>query len=271
MLAWSEAARARGERIAFVPTMGFLHAGHVRLLEEARRQGQRLALSVFVNPTQFGPGEDLARYPRDLDGDLDKAAATGADVAFVPDVASMYGPHAQTFVEARQLQKGLCGGSRPGHFAGVATVVCKLFNIVRPHVAVFGEKDFQQLAVLRRMVADLNMPVEILGVPTVREPDGLALSSRNSYLSPAERQRAAALHAGLSAAHARHAAGETNAAALIAAASAVIAPRVDRIDYLELRDSETLAPLSNVDRPAVMLAAIFLGTTRLIDNQRLGS
>ncbi len=163
MVAFSEAARARGERIAFVPTMGYLHAGHVALLEEGRRRGDRLVLSIFVNPTQFAPTEDLARYPRDLEGDLDKAAGAGTDVAFVPGDAEMYPRGYQTFVQVRELEKGLCGAHRPGHFVGVATVVCKLFNIVRPHVAIFGEKDYQQLAVIRRMVADLDMPIEIVG------------------------------------------------------------------------------------------------------------
>jgi len=178
MSAWSEAARARGERIAFVPTMGALHAGHMSLLAAAREHGERVALSIFVNPTQFGPNEDLARYPRDLPGDLAKAASVGTDVAFVPEVSDMYPPDAQTFIEVREVSKGLCGDRRPGHFVGVATVVAKLLGIVRPHVAIFGEKDFQQLAVIRRMALDLNMPVEIVGRPTLREPDGLAMSSR---------------------------------------------------------------------------------------------
>ena len=190
MSAWSEAARGQGERIALVPTMGALHAGHLSLLAEGRRRAHRVVLSIFVNPMQFGPQEDLAKYPRDLPGDLTRAASMGCDVAFVPEAASMYGPSFQTAIDVREVSRGLCGECRPGHFVGVATVVCKLFNIVRPHVALFGEKDFQQLAVIRRMGADLNLPVEIVGLPTVREPDGLALSSRNAYLSVADRQRA---------------------------------------------------------------------------------
>jgi pantoate--beta-alanine ligase len=269
MSAWSEAARARDERIAFVPTMGFLHAGHMALIEEARRRADSVAISIFVNPTQFGPTEDLARYPRDLPGDLQKAAAAGAEVAFVPDPPAMYPPGAQTFVQVRELEKGLCGDRRPGHFVGVATIVLKLFNIVRPHLAVFGEKDFQQLAVIRRMVADLDVPVEVLGLPTVREPDGLAMSSRNAYLSPDNRRRAAALHQGLSAARALHGVGEGRVSALVQAAREVIQPRVDSLDYLEIRDVETLAPLTAVERPAVMLVAAFVGGTRLIDNLRL--
>jgi pantoate--beta-alanine ligase len=266
MTAWSEAARAAGQRVALVPTLGFLHAGHASLIEAARRQADRVVVSIFVNPTQFGPNEDLARYPRDLPGDLRTAGAAGAEVAFVPEAAAIYPPGYQTYVEVRELQKGLCGDVRPGHFAGVATVVLKLLNITRPHLAMFGEKDFQQLAVVRRMVADLAVPVEIVSLPTVREPDGLAMSSRNVYLSPADRSRATALFRGLSAARARRAAGETDSAALLSAARAEILPSIDRLEYLELRDATTLAPLPAADRPAVMLVAAFVGATRLIDN-----
>jgi pantoate--beta-alanine ligase len=267
MAAWSHAARRRGDRIAFVPTMGALHEGHVTLLREARLRGDRLALSIFVNPTQFGPNEDLARYPRDLPGDLRKAASAGTDVAFVPEASDMYPPGAQTFVEVRELAKGLDGVFRPGHFAGVATVVAKLFNIVAPDVAVFGEKDFQQLAIVRRMVADLSMPIEILGVATVREPDGLAMSSRNAYLSPAERVRALSLSRALFGARDRAAAGLRDAALLLQEARDAL--DVDRLDYLELCDAATLVPIVAVDRPAVLLVAGFIGRTRLIDNVRI--
>jgi len=270
MSAWVEAVRRSGARIAFVPTMGYLHAGHVALLEEARRRGDRSVLSIFVNPTQFGPREDLDRYPRDLPGDLAKAAAAGTDVAFVPEVAAMYPSGHQTTVQVHQLEQGLCGAVRPGHFVGVATVVCKLFNIVRPHVAVFGEKDFQQLALIRRMVRDLDMPVEIVGLPTVREPDGLAMSSRNKFLSPDERRRAVAISAALFAARERWRSGVTDVATLIADVSAALAEPVARIQYVEIRDADTLEPLATVDRPAVMAVAAFVGTTRLIDNVRLG-
>jgi len=270
MSAWSEAARSRGERIAFVPTMGALHAGHVSLLSAARKVADRVVLSIFVNPTQFGPKEDLARYPRDLDGDLAKAASVATDVAFVPEAKDIYPPGAQTFIEVREVAQGLCGERRPGHFTGVATVVCKFFNIVRPHLAIFGEKDFQQLAVIRRMVRDLNMPVEIVGEPTVREADGLAMSSRNAYLSPTERARALAISQGLSAARARFAAGERDAGALVNSALAVIKERVDRIDYVEIRDSDSLVPVERLDQPGVILAAVYVGATRLIDNLRLG-
>ena len=267
MTAWSLAARARGERVAFVPTMGALHEGHVKLLREARGLGQRLALSIFVNPTQFGPNEDLARYPRDLPGDLAKAAGAGTDVAFVPDARDVYPAGFQTTVEVRELARGLCGPFRPGHFAGVATVVCKLFNVVRPDVAVFGEKDYQQLAIVRRMVTDLDMGIEIVGIPTVREPDGLAMSSRNAYLSPQERARALSLSRALFAARDAAAAGERDAAAIVARARAAL--DVDRIDYVELVDGDSLQPLITVAAPAVMAMAVFIGRTRLIDNVRL--
>lgn len=270
MTAWAEAARARGERVAFVPTMGALHEGHVSLLREGRRRGDKLALSIFVNPTQFGPKEDLSRYPRDLPGDLAKAASAGTDVAYCPEPADVYPPGFQTYVQVREVEQGLCGGSRPGHFVGVATVVCKLFNVVRPHVSLFGEKDFQQLAVIRRMVADLDMGVEIVGMPIVREPDGLAMSSRNAYLSPEERQRALALSRSLNAAAARAKAGERDAAALVAIARAALEGQVDRVDYVELRDAATLEPVTRLEREGILLVAAFVGKTRLIDNLRIG-
>src|SRR5436190_22677356 len=191
MQAKAEDLRRDVRRIVVVPTMGALHNGHLALLRAARGKADVVILTLFVNPTQFGPSEDLARYPRDEAGDLAKARSAGIDLAFCPDAAAMYPPGSQTFVEVRELQKPLCGASRPGHFAGVATVVAKLFHITRPHLAVFGEKDYQQLAIIRRMVRDLDFGIEIQGVPIVREPDGLALSSRNAYLSA--EQRAAAL------------------------------------------------------------------------------
>ena len=270
MSAWSDAARARGERIAFVPTMGYLHAGHTALMDEAHRHGDRVVLSIFVNPMQFGPNEDLERYPRDLPGDLAKAAAHRVDAVFLPTPANMYPPGHQTTVQVHELEQGLCGGSRPGHFVGVATVVCKLFNIVRPHAAVFGEKDFQQLALIRRMVRDLDMPVDIVSLPTVREPDGLAMSSRNKYLLPDERQRAAAISRALFAARAARDGGERDAAKLVEGVVAVLHDEVTRIDYVELRDAESLQSLATVDRPAVLAVAAFVGRTRLIDNVRFG-
>jgi len=268
MTAWSRAAHARGERVAFVPTMGALHAGHVALLEEGRRRGDQWVLSIFVNPTQFGPNEDLARYPRDLPGDLSKAASAGTDVAFVPEPVDIYPPGFQTTIEVRELARGLDGAFRPGHFAGVATVVAKLFHIVQPDLAIFGQKDFQQLAIVRRLVVDLAMGIEIVGLPTVREPDGLAMSSRNAYLSPPERERALSLSRALFAARDRAAAGERDARALVEGARAAL--DVDRLDYLELCDAVTLAPLAQIDRPAVLLVAAFVGRTRLIDNVAIG-
>jgi len=267
MTAWSAAARARGERIAFVPTMGALHEGHVTLLREAHKHGRRVALSIFVNPTQFGPNEDLARYPRDLEGDLAKAAGAATDVAFVPEARDVYPAGFQTTVEVPELARGLCGPFRPGHFEGVATVVCKLLNVVRPDVALFGEKDYQQLAIVRRMVIDLEMGIEIVGVPTVREPDGLAMSSRNAYLSPAERSRALSLSRALFAARDAVRGGARQAEAIVAQAGAAL--DVDRIDYVELVDADTLQPLTEIGRPAVLAVAAFIGRTRLIDNVRL--
>jgi pantoate--beta-alanine ligase len=264
--------RRAGKRIAFVPTMGYLHAGHVSLLEAARGRGDISVLSIFVNPTQFGPKEDLSRYPRDLDGDLAKAAQAGVDVAFVPEPADMYPAGYQTYVEVRELQAGLCGASRPGHFIGVATVVLKLFNLVQPDVALFGEKDFQQLQVLKRMARDLNLPVEVVGMPLIREPDGLAMSSRNAYLSPDDRWRALALSRALLSAREAFANGMRDAQRLVDNARSTLHMTDGvRLDYLELRDIETLQPLGygKVTRPAVLAVAAFVGNTRLIDNVQL--
>ncbi len=271
MRARAEAWRAAGKRIAFVPTMGYLHAGHVSLLDEGRRRGDVLVLSIFVNPTQFGPKEDLSRYPRDLEGDLEKARTAGVDVAYAPDAAAMYPPGYQTYVQVEELQQGLDGASRPGHFRGVATVVLKLFAAVQPHVALFGRKDYQQLRVLTQMTRDLDLGVEIVGMPIVREPDGLAMSSRNAYLSPDERLRALALSRALLSAGDAFEEGERDAARLVDTARTTLhlTPGV-RLDYLELRDAETLEPLDGrVRRAAVMAVAAFVGTTRLIDNHLL--
>jgi pantoate--beta-alanine ligase len=270
MRARAEDLRRDGRRIAVVPTMGALHEGHLALLRAARGRADVVILTIFVNPTQFGPNEDLARYPRDEAGDLAAARGCGIDLAFCPDAAAMYPPGSQTFVEVRELSRPMCGASRPGHFAGVATVVAKLFHATLPHVAVFGEKDYQQLAILRRMVRDLDFGIEIASVPIVREPDGLALSSRNAYLAPAERRAALALSAGLAAAQAAFAAGERSAAALVAAARAPIeAEPLARIDYVDLRDADELTALERVERRAVLAMAVFIGATRLIDNRVL--
>jgi pantoate--beta-alanine ligase len=270
MRARTEDLRRDGRRIAVVPTMGALHEGHLALLRAARTRADIVILTIFVNPTQFGPKEDLAKYPRDEAGDIAKARACGIDLAFCPDASAMYPAGAQTFIEVRELQQPLCGGSRPGHFAGVATIVTKLFHLTNPHVAVFGEKDFQQLAIIRRMVRDLDMGVEIIGLPIVREPDGLALSSRNAYLSAEQRQAALSLSKGLAAAETAFKAGERDVGKLLAAARAPIeAEPIMRIDYVELRDASELSNIDRVERPAVLAMAAFAGTTRLIDNRVL--
>lgn len=270
MRARTEDLRRDGRRIAVVPTMGALHEGHLQLLRTARARADIVVLTIFVNPTQFGPTEDLARYPRDEAGDLAKARTCGIDLAFCPEASAMYPAGAQTFVEVRELSQPLCGASRPGHFAGVATIVTKLFHATNPHLAVFGEKDYQQLAIIRRMVRDLDFGVEIVGVPIVREPDGLALSSRNAYLSADQRKAALSLSKGLAAAEATVAAGETSAARIVAAARALIeAEPQARIDYIELRDADELTPVTTLSRPAVLAMAVFVGTTRLIDNRVL--
>ncbi|HSK00183.1 MAG TPA: pantoate--beta-alanine ligase [Kofleriaceae bacterium] len=270
MRARAEDLRRDGRRIAVVPTMGALHEGHLALMRAARSRADVVILTIFVNPTQFGPTEDLSRYPRDEAGDLTKARGAGVDLAFCPDAPVMYPPGSQTFVEVRELARPLCGASRPGHFAGVATVVAKLFHATLPHVAVFGEKDYQQLAIIRRMARDLDFGIEIASVPIVREPDGLAMSSRNAYLAPAERRAARALSAGLAAAGDAFAAGERAADALLAAARAPIeAEPLARIDYVELRDADELTELSRVERRAVLAMAVFIGKTRLIDNRVL--
>lgn len=270
MRARTEDLRRDGRKIAVVPTMGALHDGHLQLLRTARARADIVILTIFVNPTQFGPNEDLARYPRDEAGDLAKARTCGIDLAFCPDAPAMYPAGAQTFVEVRELAKPMCGASRPGHFAGVATIVTKLFNLTNPHLAVFGEKDYQQLAIIRRMVRDLDMGIEIVGVPIVREADGLALSSRNAYLSADQRKTALSLSKGLAAAEAAVEAGERDGAKIVAAARALIegAPQA-RIDYIELRDADELTPVTTLSRPAVLAMAVFVGTTRLIDNRVL--
>ncbi|HEU4385314.1 MAG TPA: pantoate--beta-alanine ligase [Anaeromyxobacteraceae bacterium] len=265
--------RERGRRLALVPTMGFLHQGHLSLMREARSRagsgGLSLA-SIFVNPTQFGPSEDLARYPRDLDGDLAKCASAGVDLVLAPDRPDrLYPPGFQTWVEVTQLSQGLCGARRPGHFRGVATVVAKLLNLTRPHLALFGEKDWQQLCVVKALSRDLDLGVEIVGMPIVREPDGLALSSRNAYLSAAERVAARSLSRALLEARERAAAGERDAAALAAGARRRLEEAGARVDYVEVVNGETLEPLPRAGPGSRMLVAAFVGQTRLIDNLAL--
>src|SRR5450755_4191892 len=267
MRARVEDLRRDGRTIAVVPTMGALHEGHLELLRSARKRADIVILTIFVNPTQFGPNEDLAKYPRDEASDLAKARTCGIDLAFCPEASAMYPAGAQTFVEVRELQKPMCGTSRPGHFTGVTTIVAKLFNITKPHLAVFGEKDYQQLAIIRRMVRDLDFAIEIVGVPIVRESDGLALSSRNAYLSAEGRQIALGLSRGLAAAEALVRSGERDTAKLRAAATAQLTGA--RIDYVELRDATELSEIARLEKPAVLALAAFVGTTRLIDNRVL--
>jgi len=268
---WTEAARREGRRVGLVPTMGFLHRGHLSLMEACRGRADLTAVSIFVNPTQFGPNEDLACYPRDLEGDLKKCRETGVDVVFAPEAGAMYPAGHRTFVEVAQLQDGLCGARRPGHFRGVATVVTQLFALARPHLAVFGEKDWQQLQIIRRLAVDLHLGVEVVGMPIVREADGLAMTSRNAYLSPVERTRALALSRGLGAARARWAAGERQADVLREAARAELRAAEVREDYVELVTPDTLEPLARAERAdARLLVAGFVGTTRLIDNTAVG-
>jgi pantoate--beta-alanine ligase len=276
---WQErciSAREGGARVVLVPTMGFLHDGHLSLMREARRradEGGRRGLvvaSIFVNPTQFGPSEDLSRYPRDLEGDLAKCGDAGVDrVLAPPSPEQVFPPSHQTWIDVTGVSQGLCGAKRPGHFRGVATVVAKLFNLTRPHVALFGEKDYQQLQVLRAMARDLFMAVEVVGMPIVREADGLALSSRNAYLSKEERERALALSRTLFAARDRAAAGERDTASLRSGIEVELAKRTDRIDYVEIVHPETLAPVARAEPGSMALVAAFVGRTRLIDNVKL--
>jgi pantoate--beta-alanine ligase len=262
---WSRRQRGRGARLGFVPTMGALHAGHLSLVALARADCDAVVASIFVNPLQFGPGEDLERYPRDFDGDRTQLARAGCDALFAPDAAEMYAPDAATFVEVADLQDRLCGATRPGHFRGVATVVAKLFHVVAPHQAWFGQKDFQQLLVVKRMARDLDLPIEVIGVPTVREANGLALSSRNAYLSKAEHHQAASLFRILHQAAVKIRAGQKPSRATAAARRALTTRRF-RVDYVAARNAETLALPRTVDEPMRLLAAVWLGGTRLIDN-----
>jgi len=261
------AARAEGRRIAFVPTMGYLHEGHLSLLREGRRRGDLLVLSIFVNPAQFGQGEDFESYPRDLTSDAAMARAEGVDLVFSPEAREMYPSGYASYVNVEGLTDTLCGASRPGHFRGVTTVVAKLFAIVQPHVALFGRKDFQQLTVIRRMAADLNFPVEIVGVPIVREADGLAMSSRNVYLSPEERRQALALSRALAEGRKMAADGQRDTGEILAFLRALIEAEPDaRIDYLQICDQHTLGAQERVDADSALLMAVFVGKTRLLDN-----
>jgi pantoate--beta-alanine ligase len=262
--------RRSGLRIGLVPTMGNLHDGHLTLVREARALADRVVVTLFVNPLQFGAGEDFAAYPRTMGRDRALLEGEGADVLFAPSVEAVYprGQVAQTRVEVPEISDILCGASRPGHFVGVATVVCKLFNLVQPDIALFGEKDYQQLLVIRRMTEDLCMALEIRGVPTMREADGLAMSSRNGYLSPDERARAPALYRALTEAGRRLCDGMAAAEAERLACEAMVEADL-RPDYVSVRRADDLAPPAESDRDLVVLAAAYLGRARLIDNLRV--
>ncbi len=267
----AEGFRRENLSLGLVPTMGFFHDGHLSLMRKARATCQRVAVSVFVNPTQFGPGEDLDRYPRDFERDRDLAAAEGVDVLFAPDAEDMYPEGYATYVEVERLTEGLCGARRPGHFRGVATVVAKLFNICLPTTAYFGQKDYQQAQVIKKMAADLDFHVEIEVLPIVRESDGLAMSSRNKYLSPDERRRATCLFRALRRAQGLFAAGETRPERYLDEMKAVIEAQPSlRLDYAELVNSGDLTPVSAVEKGTVAAVAAFVDETRLIDNTILG-
>jgi pantoate--beta-alanine ligase len=270
MSKWREERHREGQIVGFVPTMGYFHRGHLALMEEALRRADKVVVSIFVNPTQFSPGEDLDQYPRDLERDLELCRNLGVHAIFAPEVEEMYPSGFQTRVEVDHLTQNLCGLHRAGHFSGVALVVTKLFCAIRPHLAVFGEKDFQQLVVIQRLSKDLNLGVEIVAHPTVREPDGLAMSSRNKYLSAEERSSALSLSRSLLTARDMVAAGERRVEVLLARAKEVIeAEPHTRIQYVQVVDEETMTDIDEVTPKAVMAMAVFVGQARLIDNMRL--
>lgn len=259
--------RQQGRTIGLVPTMGYFHDGHIALMRRARAENDVVIVSLFVNPTQFGPHEDFHRYPRDFERDAAMATQEGVDVLFAPSVEEMYPQPQKAWVQVEQLTDRLEGASRPGHFRGVATVVAKLFHVTQPDRAYFGQKDFQQLQVIRCMVRDLNFPVEIVAVPTVREPDGLAMSSRNAYLSPEERRAATVLYRSLQLARQMALQGERNAGRIRAAMEALLRSEpLARVDYVSLADPETLAEQDLLSPPTLVSLAVFIGKTRLIDN-----
>ena len=267
MRAASRAARHEDKRLGFVPTMGALHEGHLSLVRAAKAQSDLVAVSIFVNPTQFGPREDLAQYPRPFERDCELLKKEGVDFLFAPSAEDMYPKGSVTWVEVEGLSQKLCGQSRPGHFRGVTTVVSKLFHVIEPDLAFFGQKDAAQAAIIRRMVRDLNFPVEIVVCPIVREPDGLAMSSRNAYLSPQERKSALVLSRALTEIQSRFERGEHTAARLIDAGKQVLAREPGaRLDYLEIVDPDTLEPVEEVTNTVLVAVAAFVGNTRIIDN-----
>ena len=270
MRKWSEEQKCDGEKIIFVPTMGALHEGHLSLLREGKKHGGKLVLSIYVNPTQFAPGEDFEKYPKNLDADSAMAEKCGVDIIFAPECSKMYPEGYQTFVEVEKITNMLCGKARPSHFKGVTTVVAKLFNIVRPDIAIFGKKDFQQLVIIKRMAQDLNMDIEIIGYPIVRENDGLAMSSRNKYLNHNERIAAASINKSLRTAQKMIEDGETNATAIVSRIESIIEESgIPRIDYISIADPQTLEDVDKITRPALIAIAAFVGKARLIDNLHL--
>ena len=267
MQAFARRAREEGKTIALVPTMGFFHQGHVSLMQEGRRRGDYLVISIFVNPTQFGVGEDFEAYPRDMERDQKLAQEAGVDVIFAPEAVAMYPSGYQTYVNVEGVTRNLCGISRPNHFRGVTTVVCKLFCIVKPDCAIFGEKDFQQLVAIRQMVSDLNFDLEIVGMPIYREEDGLAMSSRNRYLSPDERKAALCIINSLKGAQALFDAGEREGKKIAGAVkNGIEAEPLSRIDYIKICDARDLKDVEQITQRAVLAVAVNVGKARLIDN-----
>jgi pantoate--beta-alanine ligase len=266
----SDKIRCQGKTIVFVPTMGFLHEGHLSLMREGKKYGDDIVVSIFVNPTQFGPGEDLETYPRNFGKDLELVRKEGVSAVFAPDAGEIYGEKFQTYVELEKLPNHLCGLSRPVFFKGVATVVTKLFNIVKPHVTIFGQKDYQQLTVIRQMVRDLNFDIKVVGAPTVRESGGLAMSSRNTYLTPEQRISALSLNNSLKKAQTLVENGLQDAAKIIDTAAKLIRSHPEtEIDYITICDPETLDDMKTIDRPVLMALAVKVGKARLIDNMIL--
>jgi pantoate--beta-alanine ligase len=271
MHSYSESRRNRGEKVAFVPTMGFFHDGHLNLMREGKKLADSLIISIYVNPTQFGPGEDFERYPRDFNRDKEMAETVGVDAVYCPDNSEMYPSGYQTYVNVEEVTKNLCGFSRPGHFRGVTTVCAKLFNAVRPHWAIFGKKDYQQYVAIKQMVSDLNLDLWIIGIPTTRDPDGLAMSSRNVYLTSDEKKSALSLSRSLVIARDLYNAGERNAGKILDAVSAHISSQsFTRIDYAKICDVDTLEDITRIEGGAVLALAVKVGKTRLIDNYIFG-
>lgn len=271
MQAFSESIRNKGQKIAFVPTMGYFHDGHLSLMREGRRHSNCLAISIYVNPTQFGPNEDFEKYPRDFERDKDLALGVGVDVIFYPEDKEMYPENYQTYVNVENVTQNLCGISRPGHFRGVTTVCAKLFNIVKPHYAIFGKKDFQQLIAIKRMVQDLDMDLEIVGMTIVRESDGLAMSSRNVYLKDKERESALSLSRSLKLAKQMYDSGERDALNILTAVRKFIEGQpFAQIDYAKICDTTTLNDIEHLDGESVLALAVKISKTRLIDNYVFG-